>query len=57
MKRFKLEILNGPTREPFWFDTQEDLDAMITLLKSASVSDGPIRLRITEFKAVRVTDL
>jgi len=54
VKRFKLEWLDLPGREPSWFDTREELDAHVRFIKSCPVDDGPVRLRVTEFSPAKV---
>ena len=52
-RRFKLEFTDLPKKEPFWFDTQEELDAMTQFLESCPI-DGPLELKITEYGESKV---
>ncbi len=55
--RFKLEFLDLPDSDPVWFDTREDLDSTLALLKGCPIDDGPVRLRVTDYEAVRTETL
>jgi hypothetical protein len=52
--RFKLEFLDLPDSDPVWFDTREDLDSTVELLRGCPIDDGPVRLRITEYAEHKV---
>lgn len=54
-KRFKVEFV-GVKGEPFWFDTQKELDAFVAFNKGVHVDDVPgnrVKLKITEYAAVK----
>lgn len=53
-RRFKLEFVDLPDKDPLWFDDQESLDAMIEFTLSCPVDDGPVRLRVTEMSEQKV---
>jgi hypothetical protein len=56
-RRFKLEWIDLPGTEPFWFNTREELEEHVRFLKSVPLDDGPIRLRITEYGVTRVEEV
>jgi hypothetical protein len=52
--RIKVEWLNLPNSEPAWFDTEEELQSHLELIRGCPVDDGPIRLRITRFATASI---
>jgi len=52
-KRFKVEFVDLPNADPFWFDTQKEVDDWVRFLKDCPVDDGPTRVRVTEFSVTK----
>lgn len=56
--RFKLEFIDLPRDEPLWFDTREELEAMVELIKGCPLDGGKrARLRITEYEQAKVREV
>lgn len=49
---FRLEFLTHPTQGPVEFETRADLDATLMLIRGCPITDGPVRLRVTELREV-----
>lgn len=49
---FLLEFLDDPAPEAIRFDTEEDLNATLNLLRGCPVDDGPVRIRVTRLGVV-----
>jgi hypothetical protein len=54
-QRVKVEWVNLPGAEPYWFDTEKEAEDWVAWMQSFPLDDGPARFKITVYGKTKET--